>query len=89
MDWIGCYLALFGSILLATNSRYSGWGFVSYLVSNCAWLYYAAASGIVSLVIMQAGFTVTSVIGIYRWRKQMKAVLESLNPWRGKEANRL
>lgn len=71
MEWLGCNLALLGSILLAANNRFSGWGFVAYLVSNCIWIAYAANNGINSLLVMQGGFTITSLIGVYRWRHQL------------------
>lgn len=72
LDWIGCVMALVGSLLLALNTRASGWGFVAYLVSNCAWIAFAASSGITSLLIMQAGFTMTSLLGLYRWRRTLR-----------------
>ena len=46
LQWTGCLLGVAGSIALARNDRYSGWGFVAYLASNAAWLAYAYASDI-------------------------------------------
>jgi len=73
-DWIGCALALVGSLLLAMNTRISGWGFVAYFFSNCAWITFAASNGINSLLLMQIGFTLTSLLGIYRWRRNLKGL---------------
>ena len=72
LDWIGCAFALLGSLLLALNTRISGWGFAAYLLSNCAWIAFAVSAGITSLLIMQTGFTFTSLLGLYRWRKTFK-----------------
>jgi len=74
LDWIGCVLALVGSLLLAMNTRISGWGFVAYFFSNCAWIAFAVSKGIDSLLLMQIGFTLTSMLGIYRWWRPLKGL---------------
>ena len=38
--WFGSFTGLLGSLLLALQSEVSGWGFVVFLVSNAAWLFY-------------------------------------------------
>jgi hypothetical protein len=72
MEWTGCTFGLLGAFLLATNTRFSGWGFVAFLVSNAAWIGFAAALGAGGLLMQQAGFTFTSLLGLYRWRRQLK-----------------
>lgn len=67
LQWIGCLFGVLGSFLLATNSRYSGYGFVAFLASNAAWVVFGWMTGAPGLVWMQAAFTVTSLLGIYRW----------------------
>lgn len=66
-QWGGCLFGVAGSFLLATNSRYSGYGFVAFLVSNAHWIVYGTLTGSTALVLMQVAFTATSLLGIYRW----------------------
>lgn len=67
LEWSGAILGLLGAGLLALNTRHSGYGFVAFLLSNCCWIGFGLLSGSYGLLTMQAGFTVTSAIGVYRW----------------------
>jgi hypothetical protein len=65
--WFGAFTAFVGSFLLALNTPYSGWVFVAFLFSNAAWLLHGLKTQTWSLVMMQIGFSVTSVFGTFRW----------------------
>ncbi|MFC3110880.1 hypothetical protein ACFQAT_28515 [Undibacterium arcticum] len=65
---IGCIFGLLGALLLALNNRYSGFGFYAFLVSNLAWIGYAIVQSVGGLTIQHIGFSITSLVGIYRWR---------------------
>ncbi|MGZ8151598.1 MAG: hypothetical protein ACXW1W_00410 [Methylococcaceae bacterium] len=67
IGWFGSLTGLLGSLLLALNNELSGWGFVVFLVSNAAWLFYGVQTKTWSMVAMQIGFTATSLLGIWRW----------------------
>lgn len=67
LEWGGSVWGLLGAGLLALNNEYSGWGFVAFLVSNGHWIGFSLLSRIKGLLIMQIGFTITSLIGIWRW----------------------
>jgi len=67
LEWAGCAAGLLGSLLVAMNNRLSGWGFVVILVSNVLWIAFGLVTGTIGLVVMQAGFMATSLLGIYRW----------------------
>jgi hypothetical protein len=73
LDWVACALALAGSLLLAVRCRVSAWGWVGFLLSDLAWIVYAIATGTLSLLAQNLGFIVTSLIGIYRHRADMRA----------------
>ena len=73
LDWVACSFALAGSLLLAVRCRVSAWGWVGFLLSNLAWIVYAIATGSPSLLAQNLGFTVTSLIGIYRHRADLRA----------------
>ena len=72
LEWTGCGFGLLGAFLVATNTRVSGWGFAAFLVSNLAWIGFASANGLGGLLLQQAGFTLTSLLGLYRWRRQLQ-----------------
>lgn len=67
MQWIGCVLGVGGSLLLALRNRYSGWGFVAYLVSNAAWLTFGLLQQLPALVVQNLAFTFVSAFGVWRW----------------------
>jgi nicotinamide riboside transporter PnuC len=67
LEWAGTATGLVGAILLALNMPWSGWGFVAFLISNIFWISFAILRGYNGLLLLQIGFTVTSIIGIYRW----------------------
>lgn len=67
LQWAGCATGAAGALLLALNIKHSGWGFVLFLVSNGFWTAYGIQTHAVGLITMQIVFTVTSLLGIYRW----------------------
>ena len=67
LEWAGCAFGLLGSLLLALNSAISGYGFIAFLLSNTCWILFAKRIKSKGLLLMQIGFTLTSVFGIYRW----------------------
>lgn len=56
-----------GALLLALNIKYSGWGFVLFLIANITWIVFGYLIGAHGLVLNQIFFTATSVLGIKRW----------------------
>lgn len=67
LQWLGCATGASGALLLATKTKYSGYGFILFLISNLFWTAYGFAIHAPGLIVMQGIFTITSVIGIYRW----------------------
>lgn len=65
--WAGAFTGLIGAQLLAMNNAYSGWGFAFFLLSNLFMLMYGFAVKARGLILMQMGFTVTSLQGIYHY----------------------
>lgn len=58
---------LLGTLLLATLTRWAGWGFVAFLASNAGWLAFSYAHGHWFMFTQQVGFTLSSLIGIWKW----------------------
>lgn len=67
LQWAGCAMGGLGSALLAVRSKWSGWGFVSYLLSNVCWIAFGILTSAPGLVVMQIVFTITSAIGVWFW----------------------
>jgi len=67
LEWIGAIGGAAGALLLAFNNRWSGYGFVLFLVSNAAWMTYGVKTNNLGLVTMQIVCTGTSLLGVWRW----------------------
>lgn len=63
----GCMAGLYGSWLISENSPRSKWGWVAFLISNACIATFAVLKGAPFLLLMQAGFTFTSLRGVKRW----------------------
>lgn len=67
IELIAAVCGLTGTLLLATQGRWAGWGFVAFLCSNAGWLSFALAHGYQFMFWQQFGFTISSLIGIWVW----------------------
>lgn len=67
VEWAGSLTGLTGAGLLALNNAWSGYGFIAFLISNGCWIAYGRMADARGLITMQLGFTVTSLVGIWRW----------------------
>ena len=66
-EWMGSCLGLAGAGLLSLNVKASRFGWLLFLLSNMAWIVYGIRTEAQGLVVMQIGFTFTSLVGVYRW----------------------
>lgn len=66
-EWTGSLVGAAGALLLAMNLPISGYAWLLMLVSNGAWITYALVNRIGSILFMQVIYTITSIVGIYRW----------------------
>lgn len=67
LEWSGAVMGLIGAWLLSCGGKKSGFGFVFFLLSNVFLITYAIMLESYGLLIMQLGFTVTSVNGVRTW----------------------
>lgn len=65
-EWIGCGFGLLGAALLALNCRVSRYGWLAFLAANAAMLVFAVDHAAYGLLAQQIGFSLTSILGIYR-----------------------
>ncbi len=66
LEWVGSGLGLLGAFLLATNTRYSRHGWWVFLAANFVMISWGAAIHANGFILQQIGFTVTSLLGLYR-----------------------
>lgn len=69
LEWTGSLVGLLGAAMLASGGVNAGRGFVAFLVSNFCWIGFGLLQGATGLVVMQVGFTLTSLVGIRNWLK--------------------
>jgi len=66
IEWTATILSLAGAIMLSTNMTGARWAWPVWLVSNIFWIWFGCEKEAYGLVLTQIGFTVTSLIGVYR-----------------------
>lgn len=66
LEWAGSLLGLLGAFLLATHSRASRYGWVAFLAANVAMIAFAFGIDRYGLLVQQAGFMGTSLLGLRR-----------------------
>ena len=67
IEIIAAVCGLIGTLLLATKSRFAGFGFVAFLGSNAGWLAFSYTHTHWWLFAQQIGFTLSSLVGIWVW----------------------
>lgn len=67
LEWSGAVTGIAGAVLLALNVPYSGIGFVFFLMSNVFLIAYGCLRQASGIITMQVFFSLTSLLGIYRW----------------------
>jgi hypothetical protein len=66
LEWAGSLSGLAGAFLLATHSRISRYGWLTFLASNIVMIGFALSIHRYGLFIQQIGFMGTTLLGIYR-----------------------
>jgi hypothetical protein len=66
LDWTGCALGLTGALTLALNVEISRYGWLAFFGANFAMIAFAKGINARGLLCQQIGFTLTSLLGIYR-----------------------
>ena len=77
LEWGGAFLGLTGAFLLATHGKHARYGWVFFLMSNIVLGFWAYLTGAMGLLVLQAGFMVTSLLGVkqsgligYQWKQK-------------------
>ncbi len=67
LAWVGSISGAAGAIVLAPRKRYSGWGWVLFLLSNFFWIATAMGRSDLPQLFMQGVLTVTSLVGVWQY----------------------
>lgn len=66
LQWVAFLTSGIGSLLVANNTRHSGFGYVAFLISNIFWIAFGVMTKAPGLIATQVWFTGTSLLGLYR-----------------------
>jgi len=77
IETLAAAFGIVGTLLLAFNGRFAGWGFMAYLVSNTGWIAFAVHGQHWAMLVQQLAFVVSSCIGAWVWI--VKPALDSMD----------
>ncbi|MDD2892563.1 MAG: hypothetical protein PHF20_01420 [Halothiobacillaceae bacterium] len=69
LEWLGAVTGLYGAFLLARRGKNESHGWYWFLAANVFVIAFAIQQVHVGLLVQQVGFTMTSLLGIYRRSK--------------------
>jgi nicotinamide riboside transporter PnuC len=67
VEWIGSLTGIAGAILLALNFEWSKYGYVFFLLSSMALIYFSYQRELKGLLTQQLVFLGINLLGLYRW----------------------
>jgi len=67
LEWLGSALALSGAIIFATNSDFTKFGYIPFLLSGVVFLVFGYRKKYQGIITMQLGFILVNIVGIYNW----------------------
>ena len=67
--WVAPAATMIAAMMTAANfgARFTGWGFVVFLVGSIAWIVVALSTGQQNLLLTNAFLSLVNLIGIWRW----------------------
>lgn len=67
VEYTAAAFGIAGTLMLAFNNQWSGWGFVAYLVSNACWIAFAIKHRHPGLLVQNIAFVACGLFGAYKW----------------------
>ena len=67
--WVAPAATMIAAMMTAANlgARFTGWGFVVFLVGSIGWVIVAATSGQTNLLLTNGFLAIVNLVGIWRW----------------------
>jgi nicotinamide riboside transporter PnuC len=66
-EWIGTTMGILGSVMVASKSRYSPYGWIAFLMSSMSLAKFGFMTGAYGLLTLEAVFICTNVLGLWQW----------------------
>lgn len=66
-QWLGCFFSVVGSLLLASRTQWSAYGWLVAIVGNLAWIAFGWIGNAQSVLFQSLSFALINAIGAYRW----------------------
>ena len=66
LEWTATASGLLGAVLLASNTRFSRWGWFGFLIANLCSIGFALGIAREGLLLKEIGFTACSFLGLVR-----------------------
>jgi nicotinamide riboside transporter PnuC len=67
LEWSGTFTGIAGALLVASNTRHSAWGWVSFLISSTCIAGFAWLTQANGLLLLESCFILTNLLGLWRW----------------------
>jgi nicotinamide riboside transporter PnuC len=67
IEWLACVTGIIGAFTVASNTQYSGFGFIPFLIGALAYIYVAVRIQNVKLFLLNVVFACANLVGIFRW----------------------
>lgn len=67
LEWVGSLFGVLGALTVASNTRFSPWGWWLFLVSSSALCAYSILAQAWGLLLLNSCFVGTNLLGLLRW----------------------
>lgn len=67
VEWIGAIAGIAGTLLIASNTPASKWGWPLWIVSSVSLMYVASLQGLAGVQTQQLVYTGFNLFGVWRW----------------------
>lgn len=67
LEFIGAGSGIFGALVIASNTAYSPYGWIAFLISSVSLAFFAVHCRTWGLLSLQVCFCATNLIGLWQW----------------------
>lgn len=80
-EWAGTVCGITGAAMVSSNTKYSKFGWIPFLISSVMLMGFAVKSDAWGLFLLECCFFLTNLIGLYRWllKPYFESKAEGLN----------
>jgi nicotinamide riboside transporter PnuC len=67
LEYTGVFFSILGTLFIAFNFEYSGYGFVLYLIANTFLFFLALNLRLYGLLVLNIVFSIIDIFALFRW----------------------